>query len=277
VNCDSTFCKVDGLKEEVSYVFKVARRNEFGVSSFSEISQPIKVVCDSSPRILKAIHDVVVPRKETLRLECHAAGHPTPDYVWYKNGTEIIPQDVGTEIVNEGDKTVLIFHNVNDTDGGLYTCEAENKLGKIISEAEVTVGGECSRITMSHISVGPQDQIVKHFGDTIRLVCELSEPSDRPKWFKDGREIWQKHGKYEITTSGCMSKLEILAFEKIDAGTYHVSVDEHEVSAPALLSLEVAPVIKIREQIEESISLNAGAELDFHIEYLGYPEPTITI
>ncbi|KAK6753134.1 hypothetical protein RB195_012622 [Necator americanus] len=364
VNCDSTFCKVDGLKEEVSYVFKVARRNEFGVSSFSEISQPIKVVCDSSPRILKAIHDVVVPRKETLRLECHAAGHPTPDYVWYKNGTEIIPQDAGTEIVNEGDKTVLIFHNVNDTDGGLYTCEAENKLGKIISEAEVTVGDvrhhfqssfpeyneaeigadinlsctvsdesgavfwykdgrklkEDARVKisvdgdqrilriqsiratdggtyrcetsdrrnwtegelvvndkMSHISVGPQDQIVKHFGDTIRLVCELSEPSDRLKWFKDGREIWQKHGKYEITTSGCMSTLEILAFEKIDAGTYHVSVDEREMSAPALLSLEVAPVIKIREQIEESISLNAGAALDFHIEYLGYPEPTVTI
>ncbi|KHJ84766.1 fibronectin type III domain protein, partial [Oesophagostomum dentatum] len=98
VHCDTNFCKIDGLKEEVSYVFKVAIRNEHGVGNFSETSRPVKILPSSPPVVLKSIRDVTVSRKDQLRLECRFSGHPTPEHVWYKDGAEIIPKDSNTEV-----------------------------------------------------------------------------------------------------------------------------------------------------------------------------------
>ncbi|KIH65419.1 fibronectin type III domain protein [Ancylostoma duodenale] len=364
VHCDSNFCKVDGLKEEVSYVFKVAVKNEYGIGNFSENSTPIKILPGSPPAVLKPIRDVSVPRKRTLRLECHASGHPTPHHLWYRNDVEIIPQDANTEIINEGSISVLIIHSVDVTDGGLYVCEIENEHGTAKTTAHVTIGDvrchfdssfpeqneteigrdvelcctlsdetgvvlwykdgrkleENSRITFviegnkrilrinsvesadsgtyrcetsdrrnstegelivreeeSHISVGPQDQIIRHCGDSVKLTCELTKPTSCIRWFKDGMEVWQQTGKYIIVTDGCCSTLQILNFDKIDIGDYCAAVDNDEISAPARLNLEVSPTIRIREQIENSVLVNAHAELDFHIEVAGHPAPTMTI
>ncbi|RCN39641.1 fibronectin type III domain protein [Ancylostoma caninum] len=90
-------------------------------------------------------------------------------------------------------------------------------------------------------------------------------------------EVWQQAGKYSTVTDGCCSTLEIFNFDKIDIGDYYAAVDNDEISAPAHLSLEVSPAIKIREQIEESVLVNAHAELDFHIEVTGHPTPSTTI
>ncbi|KIH55122.1 fibronectin type III domain protein, partial [Ancylostoma duodenale] len=90
-------------------------------------------------------------------------------------------------------------------------------------------------------------------------------------------EVWQQTGKYIIVTDGCCSTLQILNFDKIDIGDYYAAVDNDEISAPARLNLEVSPTIRIREQIENSVLVNAHAELDFHIEVAGHPVPTMTI
>ncbi|EYC10062.1 hypothetical protein Y032_0057g2745 [Ancylostoma ceylanicum] len=364
VHCDTNFCKVDGLKEEVSYVFKVAVENEYGTGSFSEKSAPIKILPGSPPAVLKPIRDVSVPRKRTLRLECHAGGHPTPHHLWFRNGVEIIPQDANTEIINEGSISVLIIHSVDVTDGGLYECEIENEHGTAKTTAQVAIGDvrchfdssfpehnetetgrdvelcctlsdeigvvlwykdgkkleESSRISFvnegskrilrinsvesadngkyrcetsdgrnstegelivkaekSHITVGPQDQIIRHCGDNVTLTCELTRPTSHIKWFKDGMEIWQQTDKYSIVTDGCCSTLQIHNFEKMDIGDYHAAVDSDEISAPARLNLETSPAIKIREILKNSVLVNAHAELDFHIEVDGHPAPTVAI
>lgn len=51
------------------------------------------------PEIIKGIKDVSVSRKRELKLECRAAGEPTPQYIWYKDDQEIIPANENIEVV----------------------------------------------------------------------------------------------------------------------------------------------------------------------------------
>ncbi|KAK5976322.1 hypothetical protein GCK32_009204, partial [Trichostrongylus colubriformis] len=139
VSCSANFCRIAGLKEDVFYVFKVALRNESGVGFFSEPTEPIKITANASPVVIKAIRDVEVAKKETLYLECHCSGHPTPEFIWYKDDVEIIPQNENVEIISEGHVGTFIIHSVDDSDSGSYTCEVENPYGTAKSTAFVKV------------------------------------------------------------------------------------------------------------------------------------------
>ncbi|ETN72288.1 hypothetical protein NECAME_13905 [Necator americanus] len=364
VQCHNNSCTIEGLKEGVSYVFKVAPRNEVGVGNFSEESQPIKVIPSVAPVIIKPIRNTTIPKKRSLHLECHANAEPAPEYIWYKDGKEIIPQNANTEIVNEGYMSFLIIHSVESCDAGVYKCEVENQFGKTSCSATVSVTDvrchfessfseyteviegqeiklECTlsdedgvvewykdgkilaaddrisilsddkirmlRITSvkegdsgiyrcqtsdgrsrtegellikeeePHISVGPQDNIIKEFGIPVELRCELTKPANRVLWFKNGKEIWPQTNKYAIVMEDCVSTLKILNFDKSDIGEYYAALNEKDASAPAHLNLEVAPEIKILENIGENVVVHAHTEFDFHVEADGHPQPTVNI
>ncbi|KAJ1359849.1 hypothetical protein KIN20_018667 [Parelaphostrongylus tenuis] len=364
VNCSVNSCSIDGLKEGVSYVFKVAARNEAGVGTFSEETPPIKLIPNVPPVITKPIKDATIPKKRTLKFECHANGEPAPEYIWYKDGKEIIPQNANTEIVNEGYMSMLIIHSVDYSDAGSYTCEVVNDHGVMKSTANVNVTdvrchfessfseyteiiegkdielccvlsdedgvvswykdgkilSDSDRIEIvadynkrilkistvnstdsgtyrcetsdgrsrtegellvkeeePHISIGPQDDIIKHFGSEVVLKCELTKPPHKVLWYKNGNEVWPQTNKYTMTTEGCSSFLTIQNFDKNDIGEYCAALSQSEVSAPAHLRLEVIPEIRIEEQITDEVILNAHDELAFHVEVSAFPVPSITI
>ncbi|EPB67835.1 immunoglobulin I-set domain protein [Ancylostoma ceylanicum] len=83
--------------------------------------------------------------------------------------------------------------------------------------------------------------------------------------------------KYAIVTEGTVSTLKILNFDKSDAGEYYVALSEKETSAPAHITLEVAPEVKIKEDLGEELTKTAHTDLDFHVEASGNPQPTVTI
>lgn len=91
-------------------------RNENGVGTFSMESQPVKVMgkyeqrssfklakhhvfsAPSAPIVIKPIRDLTVAKKQELRLECYARGQPAPEFIWHKDGSEVVPRDDRTEV-----------------------------------------------------------------------------------------------------------------------------------------------------------------------------------
>ena len=88
----------------------------------------------------------MVARGEPVTLECRATGSPAPTITWYRDGTPIDARDSTHRMVLPDGS--LFFLSVRhsrrgETDGGVYSCRAENEVGVDDSEeAELTVACE---------------------------------------------------------------------------------------------------------------------------------------
>ena len=71
-----------------------------------------------------------------MTLQCKAAGFPPPIITWYKDGQEI--EDERRQFKKRKlEKTEIEFE-----DRGIYTCTAENLLGRVQLSVNVTVKGK---------------------------------------------------------------------------------------------------------------------------------------
>ncbi|CAJ0950227.1 unnamed protein product, partial [Mesorhabditis belari] len=352
VNVPCSPAHITDLKEGIAYVFRVAPRNQHGVGEYSDTTTPVKVALSVAPTIIKALKDVTVPQ-------------PAPEYIWYKDRNEFIPKDDTMEILCEGHMSALKIHGTSADDGGKYTCEVINEIGKAQTSANVTIGDVRAHFERSfseetsveegmdivltctlsdadatvnwfkdgrklavserieinktgpnwtlrvkkatlmdaghyrcetsdersraegnvivkeedpHIQVGPQDQFVQGFGETVTLTCELTKPVRKPKWFKNGVEVWPQMSKIVMSMEDKTATLMIRNFEKNDVGEYTISISDKEKSAPAKVVLNVKPIITIPEPLDKpEVIAIAGKEFDFAAEFKANPEPSIKI
>ena len=90
---------------------------------------------------------LTVRENQNVILSCKAAGFPKPIITWYKNGRVIEHERKQFE---EGH---LEFRNILIEDRGLYTCTAENILGREKITANITVQGLLNEFTFQFISL----------------------------------------------------------------------------------------------------------------------------
>uniref|UniRef100_A0A158PAH2 Titin n=1 Tax=Angiostrongylus cantonensis TaxID=6313 RepID=A0A158PAH2_ANGCA len=215
VNCSTNSCSIDGLKEGVSYVFKVAAKNEAGLGVFSDETPPVKLIPNVPPIITKPIKDVTVPKKRALKLECHANGEPAPEYIWYKDGMEIIPQNANTEVVNEHG-VMKSTANVNVAD---VHCHFESSFSEYTEIIE---------------------------GKDMELCCILSDEDGVVSWYKDGK-ILSNNDRIRIVVDGNRRVLKITSVNNSDSGTYRCETsDGRSRTEGELLVKGNAHVISIR-------------------------------
>lgn len=86
------------------------------------------------PHFLAKPSSMTVEENENITLPCKAAGFPRPVITWYRNGHMI-------ENRRQVRKGKLVLNEIQFEDRGLYTCTAENILGKVQLTVEVTVKG----------------------------------------------------------------------------------------------------------------------------------------
>ncbi|KAK6057427.1 hypothetical protein COOONC_05057 [Cooperia oncophora] len=285
VNCQSNTCAVTDLKEGVSYVFKVALRNEGGTGEFSEETEPVKVTPKVPPIITKPIRSATIPKKRALQLECHATAEPSPEYIWYKDGKEIIPQNANTEghdepdgaresltrmpdIINEGYMSLLIIHSVDTSDAGSYACEVENPHGSAQCSATVTVTD-----VRCHFESSFSEYIEVIEGQDIELCCTLSDEDGVVVWYKDGKAL-QEDDRILISSDGTKRKFKILAVRDTDKGTYRCETsDGRSRTEGELMVKEEEPHISVGPQ---DLTVNKfGTDAKLHCEFTRPPHKVL--
>ena len=78
---------------------------------------------------------MTVKEKQNVTLPCKATGFPQPVIRWYKN---TVPIDEGRKKFK---KNNLEIKEIRFEDRGIYSCTAENLLGRIELSVNVTVNG----------------------------------------------------------------------------------------------------------------------------------------
>jgi len=81
---------------------------------------------------------MTVKEKQNVILPCRATGFPPPVITWHKNGHLI--EDKRKQFK----KRNLEIKNIVYDDHGIYTCTAENLLGRVQLSVNVTVNGKYS-------------------------------------------------------------------------------------------------------------------------------------
>lgn len=75
---------------------------------------------------------------ESVTLECSATGQPQPRVSWTKGDRTPLPSDTRINITPSGG---LYIQNVEQADGGQYTCFASNNVDTIHATAYIIVQG----------------------------------------------------------------------------------------------------------------------------------------
>lgn len=83
----------------------------------------------------------------TLSLPVNTSGIPNPTVTWLLD-EEPVEKSARISIETVDDKTTLTIKNTALDDTGLYTVEAENKVGKAVAEFDVNVRGKRKPVYM---------------------------------------------------------------------------------------------------------------------------------
>lgn len=95
--------------------------------------------CVAPPTFVIQPQNTEVLVGQSVTLECSATGQPHPRVTWTRGDHSALPSDPRISITSSGG---LYIQNVNQADGGQYTCYASNNMGTIHATAYIIVQGK---------------------------------------------------------------------------------------------------------------------------------------
>lgn len=138
------------------------------------------------PKLLADLEDVTIVAPEDLTLECNInRGDPVAKISWFKDAKEVYPGG-RVEMSFEDEVASLTIHDTVLADAGKYRCEAGNKLGRIQSEATVTVhgtgtlGNNGDQLNPEIKSEVKQSENQKTLGDQPSVNHKPAKPKENP-------------------------------------------------------------------------------------------------
>ncbi|XP_072542145.1 myosin light chain kinase, smooth muscle-like [Salminus brasiliensis] len=97
------------------------------------------------PAFLKPLTKRRVFEGDVLRFSAEVFGLPSPEVKWFRNKTQLVPDD-RTSIERDGDNITLEIRNISKADQGEYISEAVNYVGEAKSVALVVVISQEARM-----------------------------------------------------------------------------------------------------------------------------------
>ncbi|XP_022239116.1 Down syndrome cell adhesion molecule-like protein Dscam2 isoform X3 [Limulus polyphemus] len=254
-------CIIPSFIREHVEVTKWIREDGFSISTEShyEVHTPVP------PQIVYKDTQVESSEGEKTVLACVAQGYPAPLCSWSKwEGSELIP--VYSDSRRRMLGCSLEINRVTSEDSSRYICEANNTVGKDVSETKLVV------YVPLRVEVLPTTQTV-NIGETVRFSCSVTGfPVQKVIWMKDVQPL-QPSGRKRILYNNV---LEISPIVRQDKGIYQCFVSNSissEQSSGALLLSEEAPVFR---EIFQSTTLQPNTFVSLRCAASGNPLPQIT-
>ncbi|XP_047203055.1 neural cell adhesion molecule L1-like protein isoform X2 [Girardinichthys multiradiatus] len=145
-----------------------------------------------------------------VHIKCSARGVPEPTITWRVNG-ELLQESPAANRKTLGD--TIILHNAKASDSAVYQCEASNRHGKILSNANIMIMN-----LQPMILTNDEEDYSAVEGKGVIMHCKVfSSPPSTIIWSKDDSSESIQGPRFTVHDNG---SLEIHRVEKGDAGQY---------------------------------------------------------
>ncbi|XP_055016468.1 neural cell adhesion molecule L1-like protein [Boleophthalmus pectinirostris] len=231
-------CKAKNTLGEVMHYFTVI------------VEEPPEWVFEPESQLSMVGSDVI--------LKCSASGTPEPTVTWRVNGEPLDESPLPNRRVI-GDTIVL--HNTKESDSAVYQCEASNKHGSLLVNANVMIMNLPPMILTNE---GEDYSAVE--GKGVIMHCNVfSSPPSTITWSRDDSFESVQGPRFSIHDNG---SLEIYEADKDDAGQYTCLAKNIEGTSAIEAKLSVKDPTRIVVGPEEQqILIGTTAQLSCLAEY----------
>ncbi|NXJ63832.1 HMCN1 protein, partial [Rostratula benghalensis] len=204
---------------------------------------------------------------QRIAFPCPAKGIPKPIIKWLRNGRELMGNEPGLSILEDG--TLLIIASVTPSDNGEYICVATNEAGSTERKYNLKV----------HVPPEIKDQekvtntsVVVHH--PVSLFCEVSgNPFPIISWYKEDVQVVES-STLQILHNGKMLKLLKAATD--DAGQYSCKAINVAGSSEKLFNLDIlVPPRIIGADTSGEIAVILNQKISLECRAKGFPFPDI--
>ncbi|XP_031619550.1 titin-like isoform X6 [Contarinia nasturtii] len=228
-----TSYKVDRLKTDSEYAFRVSAVNNIGQGPPSPISEYIRTTAPfekEKPTIIEPLADKFIGLNEKLVLSSVIGGNPVPKVTWYKNKKTIESE----ETTYENRVTKYIIEKTTIETEADYTCVAENEMGTAETTCRVKIQ-EKPTITIEDKYINQKIRKDKTY--TIKAIIS-GYPEPAITWCKEAVSILTD-SRVKITHENCEITLTMTNVEREDSGKYTITIKNSAGETTVDLTLKV--------------------------------------
>ncbi|XP_036965246.1 obscurin-like protein 1 isoform X9 [Acanthopagrus latus] len=189
-------------------------------------------------------------------LQCEVSD-PVAQVSWFKDEVELFCR-TGLDMKRDGSLRKLMINSAKVSDSGLYSCSLIDDVVTFHVEIEETP------VRFSALPEVARNKFIEA-GCPIMLQCEVSEPTAKVYWHKDGEQLLPK-SDYEIQTKEKLRAVVIKSAEVRHSGLYSCeAADDHiefkvDVAAPPVTFADV-PEEDLFKSVVEQEQLVLSCEL----------------
>uniref|UniRef100_A0A3P9K240 Cell adhesion molecule L1 like n=1 Tax=Oryzias latipes TaxID=8090 RepID=A0A3P9K240_ORYLA len=244
---------VPGDEQDVGGKYMCKAKNPLG-----EVVHYFTVTVEEPPEFLVEPQSQLSMIGADVVIKCSVSGSPQPITTWSVNGVPL--QETLSANRKIFDDTIII-QNGQPSDSAVYQCEASNKHGKILTNANIMIMNLYPIILTSD---GQEYSAVEDQG--VMMHCKVfSSPPSTIFWSKDDSSELVTGPRFTVHDNG---SLEIHTIEKGDTGQYTCLAKNLEGTSAIDAMLYVKDPTKIvAPPQDQSILIGTDAQLSCLVEF----------
>ncbi|KAF6361715.1 hypothetical protein mRhiFer1_009942 [Rhinolophus ferrumequinum] len=117
--------------------FEVLHGRETKVTETARVPAPVEIPV-TPPTLVSGLKNVTVIEGESVTLECHISGYPSPKVTWYREDYQI-ESSIDFQITFQSGIARLMIREAFAEDSGRFTCSAVNEAGTVSTSCYLAV------------------------------------------------------------------------------------------------------------------------------------------